>query len=144
MRSMFFALAVLFVPAAVAAQQADSVTQAEVRAVVHAYHSSLAAADSAGALALLLPDVVIYESGHAETLAEYRSGHLRSDIRFAAATQRVIQAEAVSVWGDVALYTGRARTTGRWRDRDVDSAGTETMVLVRTPAGWRIRHIHWS
>lgn len=21
---------------------------------------------------------------------------------------------------------------------------TETMVLVRTAAGWRIRHVHWS
>ena len=43
-----------------------------------------------------------------------------------------------------ALYTAETHTTGRWRDREIDSHGTESIVLVRTGEGWRIRHIHWS
>jgi hypothetical protein len=42
------------------------------------------------------------------------------------------------------IYTARTHTMGRIGDRDVDSNGVETMVLVHTPDGWRIRHIHWS
>ncbi|HUG41657.1 MAG TPA: nuclear transport factor 2 family protein, partial [Longimicrobiales bacterium] len=102
------------------------------------------AGDSTAAIDRLHPEVVVFEGGHAETLAEYRRGHLRSDIAFASATQRELTAEAVHVRGDQALYTSESHTTGRWRERDIDSHGTETVVLVRTPDGWRIRHIHWS
>ena len=35
-------------------------------------------------------------------------------------------------------------TTGSYRDRPINAAGAELMVLVRTPVGWRITAIHWS
>lgn len=145
MRWFTVPLMILMAGSPLAAQEAtDSTRQAEVRAVVHEFHGALAAGDSLAALALLHPDLVVYESGHAETLAEYRSGHLGSDIAFAAATQREVRAENVTLWGDVALYTSVTHTTGTWRGRDIDSGGTGSMVLVRTADGWRIRHIHWS
>lgn len=138
-------VAILISGSSLAAQEAtDSARQAEVRVVVQEFHGALAAGDSLAALALLHPDLVVYESGHAETLSEYRSEHLASDIAFAAATRREVRAESVTLWGDVALYTSEAHTTGTWRGRDIDGGGTESMVLVRTPEGWRIRHIHWS
>lgn len=128
-------------PAAAAAQRTDAEA---VRATVHAFHAALAAGDSTTALGHLAPDVVIHESGRSETLDEYRSGHLRADVAFAAAVRREVTDEAVATWGDAALYTARSRATGRWRERDVDAQGVETVVLVRTPEGWRIRHVHWS
>lgn len=145
MRWFTVPLMILMAGGPLAAQEAtDSARHAEVRVVVHEFHDALAAGDSLAALALLHPDVLVYESGHSETLAEYRSGHLESDIAFAAATRREVGAESITLWGDVALYTSEAQTTGTWRGRDIDSGGTESMVLVRTPEGWRIRHIHWS
>lgn len=141
MRRFLITVALLCVPSAASAQGAPERAVAEV---VHAYHAALAAGDSAAALQLLHPDVVIFEGGHAETRDEYRSGHLRSDMAFASATQRSVTSESAMAWGDEALYIAESRTTGRWRDRDIDSRGTETMVLLRSADGWRIRHIHWS
>ena len=122
----------------------DDTTRAHVRAVVTGYARALASGDSLGALALLHSDAVIYEGGHAETREEYRSGHLRSDIAFASAVKRTVTADDVLPMGDAALYTSEYRAAGRFRNRDIDSHGTETMVLLRTDDGWKIRHIHWS
>jgi ketosteroid isomerase-like protein len=50
----------------------------------------------------------------------------------------------VTVSGDVAWVVSTSRTTGTYRERQINSAGAELMVLSRTPEGWRIRAIHWS
>ena len=141
-----YAILTLTVGAAGAAQAqtADEAMRADVRAAVEAYAHALASGDSLAALALLHEDAVIYEGGHAETRAEYRSGHLRSDIAFASAVKRVVTADDIVLLGDAALYTSEYTAAGRFRNRDIDSHGTETMLLVRTAAGWKIRHIHWS
>ena len=144
MRSLILSLALAAFATPLAAQTAHAGGEGEVRAVVEGFHSALESGDSTAALGYLHPDVVIYEGGHAETLSQYRSGHLRGDIAFASATSREIVEAAVTVWGDQALYTGTSRTAGQYRGREIDSRGTETMVLVGTPEGWRIRHIHWS
>ncbi|MGH7481823.1 MAG: nuclear transport factor 2 family protein [Longimicrobiales bacterium] len=108
------------------------------------FHAALVTGDSLRALEHLHPDVIIYEGGHAETLAEYRSGHLNSDIAFAGAVRREIAVDAVTLWTDAALYTAESRATGHWRGRDIDSHGAESIILVETAGGWLIRHIHWS
>jgi len=119
---------------------------AEVIAVAHAFTAALAAGDSLAALGLLHDEVRILEGGRMETKEQYRSGHLRADIGFASAptVARETLGEGVTVTGDVALYTRQYRTTGRYRDRDLDRTSSEALVLVRTPEGWRIRHVHWS
>ena len=144
MRWTMLSLVFAALPAALAAQATDVAREAEVRSVVDAFHAGLAAGDSTAALQSLHADIVIYESGHAETLSEYRSRHLGSDIAFSSATRREVTSESISVWGDQALYLGESRTRGQFRGREIDSRGTETAVLIRTPAGWRIRHLHWS
>lgn len=145
MRKLIAVAVILLTPALLQAQDHSQHTrEAEIRDVVRDFHAALATGDSLRALEHLHPDVVIYEGGHAETLAEYRSGHLHSDIAFAGAVTREITADAVKLWNDAALYTAEARTTGRWRDRDIDSHGAESIVVERTADGWLIRHIHWS
>jgi ketosteroid isomerase-like protein len=127
------------------AQAADTAAaRAQVKLVVEKFGKALATGDSTGALALLHDDVIIYEAGHAETREQYRSGHLRSDIAFSSAVARTTMAEQIVAGRDIALYTSEYTSKGRFRNRDIDSHGTETMVLVRTAGGWQIRHIHWS
>ncbi|MGH7445926.1 MAG: YybH family protein [Longimicrobiales bacterium] len=142
--AMFAALLACTATVLEAQDVARKATETEVRAVVEGYDRALASGDSLTALSLLHPDVVIYEGGHAETREEYRSGHLRSDIAFASAVKLTTTVDHILVSGDAALYTSEYTASGRFRNRDIDSHGTETMVLLRTPDGWKIRHIHWS
>jgi ketosteroid isomerase-like protein len=128
-------------PRDVGSQPADP---AAVLATVRAFHDALQRGDSAAAMALLAPDVRILESGGLETREEYRSGHLPGDIAFARAVPGTRSEPIVTVVGDVAWVVGTSRTTGTYRDRQINSAGAELMVLSRTPEGWRIRAIHWS
>jgi ketosteroid isomerase-like protein len=117
---------------------------AAVAAVVAKYHDALARGDSAAALALLADDAVILESGGVETRAEYRSHHLPGDINFAKAVPSKRGGVHVKVHGDVAWTTATNTTQGDMNGRAVNSSGAELMVLVRTPAGWKISAIHWS
>jgi len=123
------------------ASQADSLAVART---VERFHQALAAADSAGALALLAPDVVIQESGGEETRADYRAHHLAADIEFARAVRSRQGPIRVRVRGDVAWAVSTSITQGELRGRAIDSAGAELMVLTRAPGGWRIAAIHWS
>lgn len=117
---------------------------AAAAAVIDRFHRALAAGDSAAVDMLLVPDVVILESGGIETRGEYLGGHLRGDIAFAQAVPRERGPIIVRVYGDVALATSTSVSRGEFRGRAVNSAGAELMVLRRTPEGWRIAAIHWS
>ena len=137
-----FGLALIaLAPLETAGQGAD---EAAVRAVANAFGQALAGGDSTAALALLHPEVAIFEGGRWESLDEYRSGHLRADMAYLQAVKQGTVRDVVTVSGDLALLTRETRTTGTYRDRTVDSAGAETMVLLRTREGWKIRHVHWS
>lgn len=117
---------------------------AAVVATVLRYHAALESGDSLAALSLLAPDAVVLESGSLESLAEYRSHHLPSDIAFARAVKSERTPVRVVVEGDVAWVAQQSTAQGKFRDRAVDSAGAELMVLRRTVDGWTISAIHWS
>lgn len=131
-------------PAACQVAVRDTVDAPAVKAAVHAFHDALAAGDSSRALELLDPEVRVYEGGHAETLAEYRSGHLAADMEFSAAVDREVLDEQVFGGTGRAVYLSEHRMVGTFRGEDVEARGTETMALLWTAEGWRIRHIHWS
>jgi len=114
------------------------------RAVVESFSAALQRGDSMRVLRLLHPQLVVYESGVAEDLAHYRSHHLAADIAFLAQVRSTTIHDDFTVSGGMALYTREYRSRGTWRGKPIDSTGTETLVLVRTEQGWRIRHIHWS
>ena len=122
--------------------QGDAVAAASV---VDAFHTALEHGDTAGALALLADDVLIFESGEAErSKAEYAQHHLAADAAFSAAVpatrvRRVARASADSAW-----VASESRTTGQFNGRPIDSLSVETMVLRHEADGWRITHIHWS
>ena len=134
-------LCALSVPALLSAQQADEAT---VRQVASAFGKALASGDSSTVIRLLHPDAAIFEGGRWENLDQYRSGHLRADMAYLQAVKQETVRDVVTLAGDLAVVLRESSTTGTYRDRAVDSIGIETMVLQRTPDGWKIRHIHWS
>ena len=125
----------------VAQASADS---AAVAAAVNAFHHSLAQSDSAGALALLAPDVMVLESGDVQTLAEYRSHHLAGDIAFTKAVPSTSGPMQVSIEGSTAWTVRTSITQGDYKGRAINSAGVESMVLTKSAGKWQIRSIHWS
>ncbi len=120
---------------------ADSVA---VAAAVSGYHAALARGDSTGALRLLAADAVILENGGLETREQYRSHHLPADIGFAKEVPTRQGPMQVTVSGDVAWASSTSVTQGTYRERAINYAGAELMVLSSTATGWVIRAIHWS
>ena len=118
--------------------------EAGIRTVVLSFKEALRAGDSLAVLELLHPDASVYEGGHAETRDQYRSGHLRSDIAFLGAVDTETTWDGIVAGSDVAVYMSEYTVQGEYRGREIDAHGTETIALVLTEDGWRIRHIHWS
>lgn len=137
-------LALVSTAGSTVAAQSASADSAAVAAVITRFHDALAEGDSTAALSLLTDDVVILESGGRESKAQYRNGHLRSDMAFARAVKAERGAPTVRVSGDMAWATSTSTTQGEYNGRTINSSGAELMVLVRTPEGWRIAAIHWS
>ena len=112
---------------------------------VEAFHAALSSGERAAVLALLSPQVVIFEGGGAEmSRDEYASHHLDGDMQFEQNTHHEIVERSSSSEGDLAWVITRSKTSGTFREKSIDLVGTETMVLRRTGDGWRIVHIHWS
>jgi ketosteroid isomerase-like protein len=138
------ALAISVAAAAPASGQDDNAREVEVRAVVEGFKAALAAGDSTVAIGYLHRDLVVYEEGHAESLAEYRSSHLAADMEFSAAVVTTPLQQGVIVRSDMALWVSEGESKGEFRGRAIESHGVETIVLVPTDTGWKILHIHWS
>jgi ketosteroid isomerase-like protein len=123
----------------------DAQERSEPADIVHAFHAAIAAGDTSGALRLLDPAVIIYESGGVErSRAEFQSHHLGIDMAFAQSTERTVLEEHTVESGEYAWFTSVSEVRGEFRGRVVNSRATETVVLRKTDEGWRIVHIHWS
>lgn len=122
----------------------ESRDSAAVAAAVNAFHGSLARSDSAGALALLSPDVMVLESGDVETRAEYRSHHLAADIAFTTSVPSKSESLRVFVQGSTAWTVRTSITEGNYKGRAINSSGVESMILTKAGGKWLIRSIHWS
>lgn len=121
---------------------------AEARAaaqVVDAFHAALGRGDPAAAEDLLGDTALVFEEGQAEqSKSAYAAGHLAADIAYLKAVREVATDRSGAAAGDLAWIATHWRAQGRFQDKAVDRETTETMVLRRTPQGWRIVHIHWS
>ena len=146
--SVALAMAGLCAPASaqrVSTTATSNAVPGEAAAAVDAFHAALGRGETAGAAALLDPDVLIYESGRAErSKAEYAAHHLPADANFAKATRRNVTRRSGRADGTSAWVTTEATTKGKYRDKVIDSVGMETMILKRTGQTWRIVHVHWS
>lgn len=136
-----FVLVFLSAPLGLSAQASDS---AAVAGVIATFHNALQRGDTVAAMAQLADDVLVLESGGLETRADYREHHLPADMTFAGAVPSVRTAVRITVRGDVAWAVSTSRTSGTYRDREINSAGAELMVLTRQSGAWKISAIHWS
>ncbi len=137
-------LAILALAAGIATPAATAEAPAGPAETVAAFHAALEAGDGEVALALLAPDVVVLEGGTLETREQYTEGHLAADMEFSAAVSSERSPPQVTIEGDTAWIVSTSTAHGEFRGHTIASAGVELMVLSRTPAGWRIRAIHWS
>jgi ketosteroid isomerase-like protein len=114
-------------------------------AVVDAFHAALRRGETKVALSYLAEDALIYKAGGVERgRQEYASHHLGADAAFAQAVPAVVTRRAGEAVGAVAWIATEGRTTGTYKDKAIDRVTTETMVLRRVGAAWKIAHIHWS
>ena len=110
-----------------------------------AFQRALSNGDAPAVQAMLLPDALIFESGGAESsAAEYAAHHLPADLEFLAAMKFTRLARSSGTDADNAWVATRSRMQGPFEGKDIDLDSTETLVLLRRGAAWRIAHIHWS
>jgi len=113
--------------------------------VAEAFNTALARGDKAAVLELLAPNVLIYESGGQESSRdEYAGHHMPADMGFMATLKREQLSQESGGAGASAWVATRSRLSGRVKDKDLDLDSTETLVMSKTDAGWRIVHVHWS
>lgn len=137
---LYLVAATVVAPFSLAAQS-DS---ASVVAAVARFHAALAAGDTTTVLELLADDVTILEGGRAETKAAYRAGHMNGDIAYAKAVPSQRTVTSVRVSGDWAWMTSSSKTQGEYRGRQINSTGSELIVLSRSGGVWKIRAVHWA
>lgn len=122
-----------------------SAAATDAAAIVDRFTAALSGGDLAEAAVELDPDALILENGGSErSAAEYLGGHGRSDAAFLRAAQRQLLRRTARASGDLAWVASESELHVRKDGKPVTVLSTETMVLRRDDAGWRIVHIHWS
>jgi ketosteroid isomerase-like protein len=93
------------------------------------------------------PDVTIYEGGGINNgWADYRDNHLGPELKAFQDLQFAHSATKVTMLpgGESAYATSRYTIKAKMGDRLLDSEGLETLLLLKGPDGWKIRHSHTS
>jgi len=118
---------------------------AEAARAVDGFHAALRAGDTRAALGFLSDTALIYEAGGAErSKAAYASEHLAADAAFEASATEMPLRRTGGASGDLAWIATEGRVQAKTGEKLTDRLTTETAILRRTPAGWRIEHVHWS
>lgn len=117
---------------------------AAIKQTAEEFHQALAAGKPDRVIELLQSDALIVEGGHVQTRDEYQREHLAADIAYAAAVPGKQLSALVRQEGDVAWVTSTFKVNGQYKNKEINELAAETMILTKTPAGWRIRAIHWS
>ena len=139
-----FFVAVLAFAAGVRAQSNDAAT---IGAWLKNYDAAFLSRDLTRIAAFYHPDVTIYEgAGVNNGWADYRDRHLGPELKafenleFAHSDMKV----TVLPGGESAYAISRYTIKAKMGDRVLDNEGLETLLLVKTPDGWKIRHSHTS
>lgn len=110
-----------------------------------AFHAALSAGDTAAVQSLLDPNVLIMEGGNVErSRDEYAAHHLKSDAKFMRSVKYTLERQTGEGIGDLAWVASEATLAGESQGKATNLVSTESLVLKKRTAGWRIVHIHWS
>jgi len=116
-----------------------------VVAVVEQFSKALQSADFKRVGELLAPDVLILESGGAErSREEYLGHHAISDAMFLKGAHAQIMQRTARIEGSLAWVGTESELHAMKDGKALTLLSTETMILKKTGADWRIVHIHWS
>ena len=146
-------LTVIVVARATATEPATAGTQAPgndaaaIEAWLKGYDAAFMAKDLTRLAAFYHLDVTIYEGGGINNgWADYRDRHLGPELKAFENLEFAHSATKVTVLpgGESAYATSRYTIKAKMGERMLDSGGLETLLLVKTPEGWKIRHSHTS
>jgi ketosteroid isomerase-like protein len=114
-------------------------------AIVDRFSAALSSGDLARAGKELDPNVLILESGGAErSAAEYLGGHAKSDAEFLKSAHQQLLHRSAHTSGDFTWVASESELHLQKDGKPVTLLSTETMLLQRRAADWKIVHIHWS
>lgn len=117
----------------------------EATNVVNAFMGALAGNQLETARQLMLPSAVILVNGNViGTRDAYIDGPAKADAAALAKVQRELLRRDASADANTSLVLSEKRIRPAGAAESASEIVTETMVLARTPAGWKIAHIHWS
>jgi ketosteroid isomerase-like protein len=113
---------------------------------VEAFRSALRAGDRAVLSYWLTDDLLVYEGGGAErSRDEFLALHAGADAAFLKASKVDLLKRVSGSSGDSAWVNSEYRIRGQSsKGRPIDVLSTETILLRKTPQGWRVQHVHWS
>ncbi len=118
---------------------------AQVLGVVEQFGAALKAGDLDRSGALLAEDVLILESGGAETSRqEYLGDHAKHDAEFLKGARIEVKRRTARVDGGFAWVGTESELGATSNGKPLTLLSTETMVLRKTGPDWLIVHIHWS
>lgn len=147
MKALYLAATALILSAPLALAQ-DSPDAARIKTWLAEYDAAFNAKDLDRLAAFYHPDVTIYEGGGVNNgWVDYRDRHLGPELKAFENLQYSTTEVTVHLLGDGrgAYVTAQYTLKAKMKDREVDSGGLETLVLIKSADGrWQIRHSHTS
>jgi ketosteroid isomerase-like protein len=139
------ALAILMATSALAQDPRSD----DIKRWLTSYDAAFSAKDLTRLAAFYHPDVTIYEGGSVNTgWADYRDHHLGPELeemQSPAFSRSNVTVHMLDKERRAAYVTSEYRLKTRLKDRDIDAAGLETLIVVKSSEGtWKIRHSHTS
>lgn len=126
----------------------DSAEVARIKAWLQSYDQAFNAKDLGKLAAFYHSEVTIFEGGSVNNgWADYRDNHLGPELKEFQSLQFALSNVTPHVLADgkTAYVTAEYSLKARFKDRDVDTGGLETLILVKgSDGGWKIRHSHTS
>ena len=130
-----------------ASSQAAGNDAASVEAWLKGYDAAFLSKDLNRIADFYHPDVTIYEgAGINNGWADYRDRHLGPELKAFENLEFAHSATKVTVLpgGESAYAVSRYTIKAKMGERMLDNEGLETLLLMKTPEGWKIRHSHTS
>jgi ketosteroid isomerase-like protein len=144
--NVFGAAAFAQPPQQVASTQVSPATNEAVQ-VVNAFMGALVSGQLDTARRLMTPDAVVIANGSVLGARDaYIDGAAKADAAALKNVQReLIRRDArIGAAADLALVLSEKRLRALGSTQGPSEVVVETMLLAKTPAGWKITHIHWS
>ena len=145
-RAMPVLFLLVFLPSLAAAQSPGG-DAAAVEAWLKGYDAAFMAKDLDRLATFYHPDVTIYEgAGVNNGWADYRDRHLGPELKAFENLEFAHTGTKVTVLpgGESAYAISRYTIKAKMGERMLDNEGLETLLLIKTPDGWKIRHSHTS